>query len=141
MLESIVKVVGIWEQGWNTPWAEHDQWIYPIQEFGVSGWYMSPVTGIKKSSFLTEVDNIQSVIEQNPDLTIVWVDEKSATPLSEFTHPEKALYIAGRTSESILPLKKEGDLSVYVESIQNGGGFWAHQAVSIILYDRFIKNR
>jgi len=140
MSESIVKVVGIWEQGWNTPWAEHDQWVYPLQEFGVNEWYMTPVTGIKKSSFLNEVDNIQSVIDENSDLTIVWVDENSAIPLTEFVHPPNALYIAGRTGESILPLKKENDLSVYVETVHNGGGFWAHQAISVILYDRMRKS-
>jgi hypothetical protein len=141
MEKGIVKVVGIWEQGWNTPWVEHDQWIYPLQEFGTDGWYMAPVTGIKKSSFLTEVETVQEAIASNPELTVVWVDEKSSTPLSEFTHPKNAIYVAGRTSESILPLKKEGDISVYVESIHNGGGFWAPQAISIILYDRFIKNK
>jgi hypothetical protein len=136
----MIKVAGIWEQGWNTPWVEHDQWIYPLQEFGVNGWYMSPITGILKSSFLNETNNVQEVIDLNPELTIVWVDEKASTPLTEFNHPENALYIAGRTSESILPMKREGDLSVYVETLANGGGLWAPQAISIILYDRMKKS-
>jgi hypothetical protein len=136
----MVKVAGLWEHGWNTPWVEHDQWVYPLQEFGVGGWYMSPITGIKKSSFLNEVDNLLEVIELNPELTVVWVDEKASTPLTEFIHPENALYIAGRTSESILPMKREGDLSVFVETSANGGGLWAHQAISTILYDRLRKS-
>jgi len=136
----MLKVAGIWEQGWNTPWVEHDQWVYPLQEFGVDGWYMSPKTGIMKSSFLTEADNIQEIIQANPDLTVVWVDENASTPLSDFVHPENALYISGRTSESILPMKREGDLSVYVETSVNGGGLWASQAISIILYDRLKKS-
>ena len=136
----MIKVAGIWEQGWNTPWVEHDQWIYPLQEFRVDGWYMCPVTGIMKSSFLVEVNAIQEAIDANPELTIVWVDENAATPLSQFVHPENAFYIAGRTSESILPMKREGDLSVYVETLANSGGLWAPQAISIILYDRLKKS-
>ncbi|MEX2007535.1 MAG: hypothetical protein WD992_02065, partial [Candidatus Levyibacteriota bacterium] len=73
---SIVKVAGIWEQGWNTPFLEYDLWVHPLQEFGVDGWYMSPVSGITKSSNLTEVADIQEAIKANPDLTVVWVDEK-----------------------------------------------------------------
>jgi hypothetical protein len=136
----IVKVAGMWELGWNTPITEHDQWVYPLQEFKVDGWYMSPISGIAKSSLLEEVADIQEIIDLNPDLTVVWVDERGETPLQKFEHPPQALYIAGRTSESKLGMRKAGDLSVHVESVTNSGGFWAHQAVVMVLYDRMTKS-
>lgn len=138
----MVKVAGYWEIGWNTPMLEHDLWIYPIQEFAVDGWYMSPVSGIAKSSFLTEVADLKEVIDANPDLTVVWVEEFGESSLEDFVHPENVLYITGKTSLSPMNtgLAKESDLSVKIETAVNGGGLWSHQAISIILYDRMLKS-
>lgn len=137
---SIVKVAGVWEQGWNTPFLEHDLWEYPLREFAVDGWYMSPVSGIAKSSALTEVADLKEVIDANSTLTVVWVDEKGDTPLQKFKHPQNALYIMGRTSQSVLGMRRDGDLSVRIETITNSGGLWAHQAITMVLYDRLKKS-
>jgi hypothetical protein len=134
---NIVKVAGIWEQGWNTPWLEHDLWIQVVNEFAANGWYMTPVSGIAKSSTLVEVVDMQEVIDANPDLTVVWVDEKGDIPLQKFEHPQNALYIMGRTSQTVLGMRRDGDPSVRIETI---GGFWAHQALAIVLYDRMKKS-
>jgi hypothetical protein len=138
----IVKIAGNWEIGWNTPFLEHDLWVYPLQEFGVEHWYMSPITGIAKSSSLTEVADIQEAINANPNLTVVWVEEFGKVPLNKFKHPKKALYITGRTSFSPMNagLSKPKDLSVKVETLANGGGLWAHQAITMVLYDRMKKS-
>lgn len=121
---------------------EHDQWLYPLQEFGVDGWYMSPVSGIAKSPKLTEVADLQEAIDANPDLTVVWVEEFGETPLRDFKHPENALYITGRTSLSPIKsgMSKQEHKSVRIETVVNGGGLWGHQAIAMVLYDRMTKS-
>ena len=42
-----VKAAGLWELGYNVPLLELDQWQYPLREFDVSEFTMSPVTGIR----------------------------------------------------------------------------------------------
>jgi hypothetical protein len=141
---SIVKVAGIWEIGWNTPLAEADLWQFPLMDFGVDQWYMTPVSGIDRQE-VTEVKELTQVIEHNPDLTVVFVDEKAPTPLKEFTHPPNALYILGRTSVNAMKLyQRPQDLAVSIETKpdhSNSGILWAHQAISIVLYDRLIKTK
>lgn len=140
---SIVKVAGIWELGWNTPMQEHDLWEYPLQDFGVDQFYMTPVSGIANKK-VTEVHELTDAIKANPDLQVVFVDDKADTPLSTFKHPDNVLYILGRTTVSpFISYKRPGDLGVKIETKfdrSSGGLLWAHQAISIILYDRLIKS-
>jgi hypothetical protein len=140
--KGVVKVAGMWEQGWNTPFLEHDLWEYPLRDFEVDEFYMMPISGIDKP--VTEVKEMKEVIEANPDLTVVWVDETAEVPLSDFVHPKNALYILGRTtSRPMVGLKKDGDLTVRVETKPDhscSGLLWAHQAIAIVLYDRLKKS-
>ena len=138
----MIKVAGMWEQGWNTPFLEHDLWEYPLRDFQVDQHYMVPVTGIDKP--VTERTSIEEVIKENPELTVVWVDEYGDTPLQEFVHPENVLYIAGKTtSRPMVQFQKPGDLSVRIETKSDGsnqGMIWSHQAILLVLYDRLRKN-
>ncbi|MCK5432428.1 MAG: hypothetical protein KAJ03_06770 [Gammaproteobacteria bacterium] len=138
-MSGIVKVLGFWEQGWNTPILEYDLLHFPVAEYEVQELIMSPVSGIAKQ--VTEVSGIDDALKMNPDLTPVFVDEKGETPMQDFEHPEDALYILGKASYS--PYKRfEGThpKSVRVETPTNRGRMWAHQAMCLVLYDRFIKN-
>lgn len=71
--------------------------------------------------------------------THIYVDENADTELTDFSHPENAVYIFGRTSYDVIVHKKEDDLGVKIPTVTNNGGFWAHQAAAIMLYDRFLK--
>lgn len=137
----MIKVAGIWEQGWNTPFLECDLWEYPLRDFSVDQHYMVPVTGIQKP--VTERHSIQDILDENPDLTVVWIDEYGETLLSDFIHPQNALYIVGRTStRPIVQFSKPGDLSVRIETKPDGsnqGMLWSHQAATVVLYDRLLK--
>lgn len=140
--QPVVKVAGIWEMGWNTPMAEFELWHFPLRDFRVDEFYMTPISGIDKE--VTELKSLDEAIERNQDLTVVFVDEKGETPLAKFAHPQRALYVLGRTSVSPMQLiKKDADLSVRIETKpdqSNEGMLWAHQAISIVLYDRLRKN-
>ena len=137
----MIKIAGIWEQGWNTPFLEYDLWEYPLRDFGVDAHYMCPVSGIDKP--VIERKDIQEILNENKDLTIVWIDEKGDTLLSDFVHPKNALYIMGRTTYSPMAgLKKEADKSVRIATRKdnsNGGMLWSHQAICLVLYDRLNK--
>lgn len=136
-----VKVAGLWDFGWATPITEANHWIYPLRDFGVEHFYMCPITGIQSDSdYIIERPALCSVLNENPDLTVVFVDENGNTNLSNFIHPENALYILGKAGCAAMPTyQREGDLSVKIETPLNKGLLWPHQAISIVLYDRMNK--
>ena len=45
-MENIVRIAGFWELGWNTPIKEIELWEYPLKDFNVDKFYMTPITGI-----------------------------------------------------------------------------------------------
>jgi hypothetical protein len=135
-----VKVVGQWERHWKSPMEEYNTWIHPLREFGIDDFYMCPISGI--SGHVKERVGLSEVFDENPDLTRVYIDESAEVKLSDFVHPENALYVIGKTSYS--PFKTEFrvdiDKAVKIPSLRNMGGFWGDQALILILYDRFLKN-
>ena len=137
---NIVKIAGHWELGWNTPIKEIDLWEMVTRDFSANEHIMIPVSGIKHRSVI-ERENLQSVFDENTDLTVVFCDEHGETCLQEFVHPKKALYVFGKTNFSpFLSQKRDDDLSLKVETMRSDGGLlWGHQAAAIILYDRMIK--
>lgn len=137
----MIKVAGIWELGWSAPITEAHLWSYPLRDFGVDEWCMSPVSGIADTA-VKEYPEVKDVIAANPDLTVVFCDENGTQTLSEFQHPENALYVFGKAGQSpFVSLFKEGDLSLKIETHANLGLLWPHQAVTIILHDRLMKQR
>ena len=133
----MIKVVGCWELGWSTPIMEFDLWTYPLRDFSVDEHIMTPVSGI--DSNVTEVKSIQEAIDDNPGLIPVYVDEDGDTPLTEFEHPENALYIFGKANYSPFATVGKKGVSVRIETKEHGL-LWPHQAACIVLYDRFLKN-
>lgn len=137
-----VKIVGLWEFGWNTPIKEVDLWQFPLQDFGVEKFYMCPVSGID-NAMVEERHSIEEVLKEAREegTAVVFVDEKGSTPLKDFKHPANVLYVFGKSG--LNPLKAYGrdrDLSVVIETKANGGILWPHQAATIVLYDRFKKS-
>lgn len=134
-----VKVAGLWELGWSAPLTEHDLWQFPLRDFGVDAWFMSPVSGIR-SDQVTEVSDLTEVINST-DHEVVFVDDKGDTSLRDFVHPENALYVLGKAGQSpMVSHRKAGDSAVCIDTHANGGMLWPHQAISIILYDRLVKS-
>ena len=134
-----VIVAGHWDFGWNTPIMEIDLWKFPLRDFGVTDFYMCPISGIQGK--VKERKNIQEILEENSEYTAIFCDERSEKSLITFKHPENAIYIFGKANFSpFLSLKREKDLSVKIDTLDNKGLLWGHQAASIILYDRMIKN-
>lgn len=136
----MVNIAGFWELGWNTPIKEIDLWEYPLKDFGVSKLYMNPITGVY-NQFVEEYETFEEILAQAQDATIVYVVENGASTLREFQHPTNAFYIFGKAS--INPFNaygKEGDLSVRIETVENQGLLWPHQAASLVLYDRMLKS-
>lgn len=135
----MIKVAGLWELGWNTPIMEYELWAYLLQDFGIDEWIMSPVSGIDKPN-ITEVVDIRATINQNPDITPVYLEENGKTPLSEFKHPKDVMYILGKASFSPWLSNNKKGISVRIEMPVARGGLWPHQAIGIVLYDRMLKN-
>jgi|SRR3989344_6016701 len=151
--KSIVKVAGCWDT-WEATEQEYlIHWRFMTKHFGVDTLYMTPVTGLadklKNSldyteSKFVELPSLEDVIKANPKLTPVIVDENGATELSEFKHPDNALYLFGRVSYSPLESLKGEKLSVRIPSWSKHsnaslGLLHPHQAASIVLYDKMTK--
>ena len=136
----MIKVLGHWELQWQCPIQEYELWLHPLREFNIDHLYMVPITGLPPSR-LTEINDIDSIIKQNKDYTVVFVDEAAEDELPDFVHPENALYIMGKTTYSpyLIHFDKTKHTAVKIPSNKNTGGFWSHQAITLILYDRMLK--
>ena len=51
----MIKVVGCWELGWNTPILEYDLYHFITKEYQIDELIMTPVSGINKK--ITEEAN------------------------------------------------------------------------------------
>ena len=130
----MIKVAGCWELGYNTPIMEYDLWHFPLRDFGVDEFIMTPVSGIDRE--VTEYKLIQDAIDANPILIPVFVDEKGSTELRDFEHPKDALYILGNAGNTQY---KNTGISLKVKTVANDALLWPHQAICIVLYDRMQK--
>ena len=135
----MINVVGTWELGYNTHITEFDAWAFPLRDFGVDEFIMTPVSGIDRKKFFKEAKDIPTVIAENPDLVPVFLDEEGTTLLSDFEHPENVLYVLGKASYSPWRSCGSNGISVKIPTIQQGGLLWPHQAICIALYDRMMK--
>jgi tRNA(Leu) C34 or U34 (ribose-2'-O)-methylase TrmL len=138
----MVKVAGLWELGWNTPLQEHDLWVYPLRDFGVAEWHMSPVSGIR-SEYVKEVQDLPDLLdaERKAGTQVVFLDEDGETDLEDFAHPEDAIYVFGKASMSAYrAYQRPGDLSIKVRTPNNLATLWPHQVAVMVLYDRWRKS-
>lgn len=136
----MIKVVGAWEFSFNAPLTEYDMWAYPLRDFGVDEVIMTPISGINCKRNFKELIDIPTAIEENPELTPVYLDEKGTTELSDFEHPENALYILGRAGYSPWMSNNKDGISVKIETKNDGGTLWPHQVICIALHDRMMKD-
>ena len=135
-----VAVAGVWELGWNTPIKEIELWEYPLRDFGIDAFYMTPVSGIH-SSAVVERHTIEEILSENEDLVHVFVDERGTHELPTFSHPRNALYIFGKASLSLHPMARPGDITLRIPTPHNLATLWPHQCAALVLYDRFMKEQ
>ena len=132
----MIVVGAVWEQGWFDQETEVNLWHYPLKDFGVDEFAMTPIFDIKNNN-VKQFHNVELMI-QHYGLPVINCTEYGEITLDEFTHPKDALYIFNRTSGGVMPGKH--DYSLRIETTNNKAMLWGHQAASIILYDRFIKH-
>ena len=136
-----VHILGLWELGYNTPLLELDVWQYPLREFNVNQFYMSPCTGVQ-SDRLIEVNNPLDVINKfrRDNIPVVFIDERGSIELQNFVHPENVLYVFGKVSQSAwAAYGTNTDQSVFIKTLANTGMMWPHQCAVTLLYDRMNK--
>lgn len=131
----MIKILGCWEQGWNTPFLEYDLYAFPAKEYGVDELLMTPASGIDKK--VTEYKTIQDAINENPDLEVIFVDESGEEYLNNFKHPDNVLYVFGRASYSPWKALGKKHRSVKITTPTGKGRIWGHQAMILILQHRY----
>ena len=144
----MIKILGHWEIGYHAPITEQWYWFLPIRDFGHTDWNMIKVSGIKcaeQKVNLTEWDSYHEFFDAFPDMTRVFVEPRSTqTPnsvwLHEFDHPGDCVYVFGSAHYNpTIAHKRDDDYVVSIKTEQDRGVLWADQAMSIVLYDRYIK--
>lgn len=134
-----VKVGGMWELGWSAPITEADLWMYPLRDFAVDEWHMTPISGIANRQ-VREHASVGEMLSACGDVTVVFVDERADIELRDFTHPDDAMYVFGKANYSpLLSHRKPGDVAVRFDTAATDGLIWPHQAMTVILYDRMVK--
>jgi hypothetical protein len=138
---SSVACLGAWEVGYSYPLLEAETWRYPLREFAVNEWVMSPVSGIAIPELHETNDLLAEIKEQAKARSIVFVDEKGLIDLRWYDHPEDACYVFGRSGFS--PMRSYGEEieheSVVIPAGAGLGLLWAHQAAVMVLFDREVK--
>ena len=130
----MIEVAGTWELGWSAPITEIEHWGMVMKSFGVDRINMTPVSGIT-CRYLDEYNTVEAILEAKQHLTPVFVDEEGAVELTDFVHPENALYVFGKANYAPFgPLGKD-HLSVRIDCSLMGM-MWPHQALAVLMYDR-----
>jgi hypothetical protein len=138
----MIIVAGLWELGWNTPIKEIELWEYPLRDYGVDGFIMSPVSGIR-NDFVTEVPDLAAKLDdlRATGHQIVFVDERGEEELTDFEHPENAVYVFGIASLSTMAAyKKDGDRTLVIKTKNKLATLWPHQCAVLVLHDRMNKD-
>jgi tRNA(Leu) C34 or U34 (ribose-2'-O)-methylase TrmL len=140
-MDNRIIIAGLWELSWDTPMMESRHWELLKREFLVDKWLMSPVSGIKNRHVI-ETASIEESLALFPDYKVVWITEaEGGSDLESFVHPEKVIYVFGKTNFSpFANMKREGDLSIKIKTPANKGLLLSPLCASVILYDRIRKN-
>lgn len=140
----MIQVAGNWELSWNTPIKEAELWNLPLRDFGVTDWWMWPVSGIRQneqSVTLHERHSIDDILHENEHLTWVFL-EPGGDSLHEFNHPQDVMYVFGSAHHNPVArgLPRTGDKVITLPTINNDGVLWPHQVLVTLLYDRLVKS-
>jgi hypothetical protein len=152
MNNSGVHVVGRWDYGYFLPLPEQYMWSFLMRDFGVSKWWMCPVSGIRNneesSITLTEKEGYSEIFDDlNSDLPRIFLEPRTnhQNPdtiwLEDFQHPSECVYVFGSAHYNpTLNHKRDTDSVVTIKTVENKGVLWSHQCLGILLYDRLIKS-
>ncbi len=117
--------------------AESDLWRFLCRAFDVRMLHIAPVSGIACKPFLREHATLDDILNQHRDHAIVFFDERAEILLTDFDHPETALYVFGKANYSpLLSHARDDDHAVRIETVDHRGLLWSHQAAAIALHDR-----
>ena len=114
-----------------------DSVFYSGTRYARAAKYNTDTKNISTNIELTPCDNLLDVVPA--EFKIVCVDlVEGATPLPEFTHPEKAFYIFGPEDGSISQaVIDKADAVVYIPTV---GCLNLAASVNVLLYDRQAKS-
>jgi hypothetical protein len=148
----MIKVAGNWELSWNTPIKEAELWNLPLRDFGITEWFMFPVSGIKHNEHLKvslyERNSLEEILNENQDIPHVYMEGYNpAFPqyvpkdLRELVHPKDVLYVFGSAHYNPVTYNfmREQDQMVMVPTIKNNSVLWPHQCLVTVFYDRLVK--
>jgi len=148
----MIEVVSHWEIGWNTPLLEADLWLLPLRDFGVTDWWVWPVTGIRcreQRVNLHERPDLRTILQETPSWRRVYFEPINpsqfsgpSTLLNEYEHTDDAVWIFG-SNHFCPPMQMGRDENadyVTLPSVEDAGVIWPHQIFVAAAYDRLVKS-
>lgn len=147
----MVKIAGHWEIGYMTPIQEQYYWSYPLRDFNVTEWLMTPVSGIKNKEHLNidliEFHDTNRMLKHCENLKRVFIEPRTEHQnpdtiwLHDYKHPEDCVYVFGSAHfNPTLANVRPGDDVVSIKTYQDNGILWSNQCVALVLYDRMVKS-
>lgn len=146
----MICVLGAWDIGYHAPITEQYYWGFPLRDFDVAEWHMSPVSGIRNREHevqLTEWPHYDDFFAAHPELVRVFLEPRTKHQnadtvwLHDFKHPDECVYVFGSAHYNpTLKHRREGDFVVSVKTARDNGVMWGDQVMCITLYDRLQKS-
>ena len=139
-----------WEEGWFAPYAEMQVWVALARAYNLSHVIMIPHLKYGNQDIeLAGYDSMEEFLDSDlkNNFTLVFVETQSlfesnnikAVELSEFVHPDNALYIFGTSFGDNTRYITDKDLTLFVKT-PTDVALWQHSVAGIILDDRYRKS-
>jgi hypothetical protein len=121
-------------------------WLLTIRAFGVQAYERN----IAEDEIITDgIIGIKTINDLPPDIPLVVVSPKNGEyikgeiALPDFKHPAMVIYYFGPDNVHLSKeeLGERTYQTVYIPIAETGENLWSSQAGSIVLYDRFLKQK
>ena len=114
-----------------------DKVLYTGRRFGQAMRFQTDTKNSVENIPLTSVENLLEGVSQNMKIVCVELVE-NATPLHEFKHPDKAIYIFGPEDGTISQdIIDQADSVIYIPTV---GCMNLAATANVVLYDRLVKS-
>lgn len=136
-----VTVLGMWERWLEPERFERRVWKHTIQAFKVDRWGMCDVAGGPFTSPVQYAD-LATMLAAHPGPKTFLIPPgriEGTGNLSEYEHPENAIYVFGRGGENLVKHVTPADDVVSIHMPLGGAELYAAVALGQVLYDRQVK--
>jgi len=115
-------------------------YIFVMQAFGADTLFLIGAPKIESGYDMNIVnyDSVNDLIKDHHEYSFIILTGVAEKTLQEYEHPDsKAIYVFGNDYADVPDIP--GD-RIRIENLGDVKSLWSHNCVSIVLYDRYLKN-